>query len=65
MCLPNLSLRIQRTLMDATSARGHTGLKLSHAQVLPMIGTDGARPEIRHFRRAFLSVTFRGKRDVP
>ena len=41
--LPLIALRVQRDLMDATVARGHAGLKLSHAQVLPLIGPDGGR----------------------
>ena len=41
--LPVISVRIQRDLMEATAARGHGGLKLSHGQVLPLIGPDGAR----------------------
>jgi DNA-binding MarR family transcriptional regulator len=41
--LPLLSIRVQRDLMEATSARGHRGLKMSHAQVLPLIGPGGAR----------------------
>ncbi|HKK52403.1 MAG TPA: MarR family transcriptional regulator [Myxococcota bacterium] len=38
-----LSEQIQRELMEATSARGHRGLKMSHGQVLPLIGPDGGR----------------------
>jgi DNA-binding MarR family transcriptional regulator len=41
--LPLLSVHIQKRLMAASSARGHAGLKLSHAQVLPLIGATGAR----------------------
>jgi DNA-binding MarR family transcriptional regulator len=41
--LPLISVHIQQRLMAATSARGHVGLKLSHAQVLPLIGASGAR----------------------
>ncbi len=38
-----LSVEAQRRLMEASSARGHAGLKMSHAQVLPLIGVRGAR----------------------
>lgn len=41
--LPLLSVDAQRTLMKDTAARGHAGLKMSHAQVLPLIGPEGAR----------------------
>lgn len=41
--LPLLSVDAQRTLMGDTAARGHAGLKMSHAQVLPLIGPEGAR----------------------
>jgi DNA-binding MarR family transcriptional regulator len=41
--LPLISVRIQRELMEATIARGHGGLKMSHAQVLPLVGPEGAR----------------------
>jgi DNA-binding MarR family transcriptional regulator len=41
--IPLLSVHIQRRLMEASAARGHAGLKLSHAQVLPLIGATGAR----------------------
>lgn len=41
--LPLISVRIQRDLMEATLARGHAGLKMSHGQVLPLIGPEGGR----------------------
>ena len=41
--LPLVALRIERDLMAATAARGHTGLQMSFAQVLPLIGPDGGR----------------------
>lgn len=41
--LPLLSVDAQCTLMDDTASRGHPGLKMSHAQVLPLIGPEGAR----------------------
>lgn len=41
--LPLIAVRIERQLMEATIARGHTGLKMSHGQVLPLIGPTGRR----------------------
>ncbi len=41
--LPLLAVRIQEQLMRAALARGHAGLKMSHGEVLPHIGPDGAR----------------------
>jgi DNA-binding MarR family transcriptional regulator len=41
--LTMIAERIQRDLMEATLARGHEGLKMSHGQVLPLIGPDGGR----------------------
>jgi DNA-binding MarR family transcriptional regulator len=41
--LPPIALRIERELMEATLARGHAGLKMSHGQVLPLIGPEGGR----------------------
>ena len=41
--LPLVALRIERDLMAATAARGHAGLQMSFAQVLPLIGADGGR----------------------
>jgi DNA-binding MarR family transcriptional regulator len=41
--LPLVAVRIQRELMHATIARGHPGLKMSHGQVLPLIGSGGGR----------------------
>lgn len=41
--LPLLSVHVQRALMERTAARGHAGLKMSHAQILPLIGPEGAR----------------------
>jgi DNA-binding MarR family transcriptional regulator len=41
--LPLVALRIERELMAATAARGHAGLQMSFAQVLPLIGSDGGR----------------------
>ena len=41
--LPLIAIRIQQELMAATLARGHAGLKMSHGQVLPLIGPDGGR----------------------
>lgn len=41
--LPLIAVRVQQDLMNETTRRGHAGLKMSHAQVLPLIGPDGAR----------------------
>jgi DNA-binding MarR family transcriptional regulator len=41
--LPLIVVRIQRELMEATTDRGHSGLKMSHGQVLPLIGDEGGR----------------------
>lgn len=41
--LPLIAVRVQRELMEATAARGYDGLKMSHAQVLPLIGPEGGR----------------------
>lgn len=41
--LPLIAVRVQQELMQATIARGHEGLKMSHAQVLPLIGSGGGR----------------------
>ena len=50
--LPLVGVRIQRELMEATIARGHAGLKMSHGQVLPLIGPEGGRiPEISRLQR--------------
>lgn len=61
--LPLVSLRIQRDLMDATAAAGHRGLKMSHAQVLPLIGPEGARvrelARIQRVSRQAISATAR------
>lgn len=61
--LPQISVRVQQNLMQATSARGHLGLKMSHAQVLPLIGTDGARvhqlARVQRLSRQAISSTAR------
>lgn len=41
--LPRLSQYVQLRLMDLTIAQGHTGLKMSHGQVLTLIGPQGGR----------------------
>jgi len=41
--LPLIAERIQCDLMQTTTARGHAGLKMSHGQVLPLIGPEGER----------------------
>ena len=61
--LPLLSVDAQRTLMDDTAARGHAGLKMSHAQVLPLIGPEGARvaalARVQGISRQAISATAR------
>ena len=44
--LPLIAVRVQQDLMSGTTERGHAGLKMSHAQVLPLIGPDGARVSV-------------------
>jgi DNA-binding MarR family transcriptional regulator len=41
--LPLVAARIEQRLMHATSEHGHVGLKLSHGQILTLIGPSGAR----------------------
>lgn len=41
--LPLIAERLQGLLMQGTSDRGHSGLKMSHGQVLPLIGPGGGR----------------------
>ena len=41
--LPILAAHVEQDLMRATGARGHAGLKLSHGQILTLIGPSGAR----------------------
>lgn len=41
--LPQLAVEIQRRLIAGTSALGHGGLKLSQAQVLPLLAPTGTR----------------------
>jgi len=38
-----VAARIQRRLMEAARARGHDGLKMSHGEVLPLVGPEGRR----------------------
>ncbi len=61
--LPLVSVRIEKTLMRATIERGHPGLKMSHGQVLPLIGPDGARvaqlARIQRVSRQAISATAR------
>ena len=61
--LPLLAERIQRDLMRATTARGHSGLKMSHGQVLPLIGPRGSRvgqiARIQRVSRQAISATAR------
>jgi len=61
--LPLISLHVQRELMATTARAGHDGLKMSHAQVLPLIGPDGARvaalARIQKVSRQAISATAR------
>lgn len=41
--LPLIAAKAQHDLMQATAARGHAGLKMSHSQVLPFVGSGGVR----------------------
>ena len=41
--IPLVAAEIEQTLMRATSRRGHAGLKLSHSQILMLIGPSGVR----------------------
>lgn len=41
--LPRLSEYVMHRLMDLTKAKGHFGLKMSHGQVLSLIGLSGGR----------------------
>lgn len=41
--LPLVASKIEQRLMHATSEHGHAGLKLSHSQILTLIGPSGAR----------------------
>ncbi len=41
--LPIFAAHVEQTLMRATGERGHAGLKLSHGQILTLIGPSGAR----------------------
>lgn len=41
--LPILAAHAERELMRATERRGHAGLKLSHGQILPLVGLAGVR----------------------
>ena len=41
--LPRISQYTMQRLMQLTIARGHPGLKMSHGQVLTLIGLDGGR----------------------
>ena len=61
--LPLIAVRVQRELMEATIARGHAGLKMSHGQVLPLIGPEGGRiheiARIQQVSRQAISATSR------
>jgi len=61
--LPLLALAVQERLMEAALARGHAGLKISHGQILPLLGPAGMRlrdlASIHRVSRQAISVTSR------
>lgn len=61
--LPLLSVEVQQTLMREVAAHGHEGLKMAHAQVLPLIGPGGARvgalARVQRISRQAISATAR------
>ncbi len=61
--LPLITLKAQQDLMQATAAHGHTGLKMSHSQILPFVGASGVRisdlARIHAVGRQTLSATAR------
>jgi DNA-binding MarR family transcriptional regulator len=63
--LPLVGVRIQRELMEATIARGHAGLRMSHGQVLPLIGPEGGRAhEIARVQRVSRQAINATTRDL-
>ncbi len=61
--IPLVAAEIEQTLMRATSRRGHAGLKLSHSQILLLIGPSGVRlhqlAELHRVSRQAISATAR------
>ncbi|MFK7898214.1 MAG: MarR family transcriptional regulator [Myxococcota bacterium] len=61
--LPMISMQIQQDLMTDTISKGHPGLKMSHGQILPLIGPEGARvhqiARIHRVSRQAVSTTAR------
>jgi DNA-binding MarR family transcriptional regulator len=61
--IPFVAAEIEQTLMRATSSRGHAGLKLSHSQILLLIGASGVRlhqlAELHRVSRQAISATAR------
>ncbi|MBY0399121.1 MarR family transcriptional regulator [Myxococcota bacterium] len=59
--LPILAAHVEQDLMRATGQRGHAGLKLSHGQILTLIGPSGARlhrlAELHGVSRQAISAT--------
>jgi len=59
--LPILAAHVEQDLMRRTGARGHAGLKLSHGQILPLVGPAGARlhrlAELHRVSRQAISAT--------
>jgi len=63
--LPLIVQRIQRALMEATIARGHAGLKMSHGQVLSLIGPHGGHiHEIARLQRVSRQAISAISRDL-
>ncbi len=63
--LPLVAVRIQQLLMEAAIARGHAGLKMSHGQVLPLVGPEGRRVhEIARIQRVSRQAIHATARDL-
>jgi len=63
--LPPIVERVQRSLMEGTIARGHAGLKMSHGQVLTLIGPEGGRVhEIARIQRVSRQAISAISRDL-
>lgn len=63
--LPLIVERVQKALMEATIVRGHAGLKMSHGQVLSLIGPDGGRiHEIARIQRVSRQAISAISRDL-
>jgi len=66
--LPILAAHVEQDLMRTTGQRGHAGLKLSHGQILTLIGRSGARlhrlAELHGVSRQAISATARDLEDL-